>query len=257
MKILDEIIHQQKEYIEQCEFKTKKFIKSISLDNIEVILLSGSVSRGDFMPGKYGGMIDLTVMKTEDSILTASDVFGENENPDIPYHCIRHLGQWFQIAFNEFIDSTDFEMLDESNKYAILESKILHDSNNRFTTVLEKINTGLSMKLNLEKNNGIGYINYLISGYKKDRWISREAYPQLHSNLNTAIQVAIKCLFYNNGKYAPAEDRIFYYSFDLPKTTDNYEKIVTELFKQEIMSFEDYKRREEIFIKLFLPMLRM
>ena len=257
MKTLDNIIHQQKEYIAQCEFKTKRFIDSISLENIEVILLSGSVSRGDFMPGKYGGMIDLTVMKIKGSPLSASDIFGKDEEPEIPYHCVKYLGQGFQISFYEFIDISDFSSFDESKKYALLESKILYQKKNIYTSLLDNINNNLSKKLDMKKNNGIGYINYLLSGYKKNRWISREAYPQLHANLNKAIEVAIKCLFYNNSKYAPAEDRIFYYSYSLAKIDTNYEKIVRELLKQDIISFDDYKRREEIFLKLFLPMLKM
>lgn len=255
MKTLDIIIHEQKEFIEQCIFKTKRFINSLKLDNIAVILLSGSVSRGDYMPGKYGGMIDLTVMMIKGSKLSALDILGKDEEPDIPYHCVSYLGQGFQIAFHELFDVSDFNNFDESKKNALLESKVIYQQNNVYTSLLDNINIDLQKKLEKEKNKGIGYINYLLSGYKKDRWISRNAYPQLHTNLNKAIEIGIKCLFYNNGKYAPSEDRILYYSYSLPKINSSYEKIVRELFKQDIMSFDDYKRREEIFFKLFLPML--
>lgn len=257
MRNLEDIKKQQIKFIEECNFKAKRFIKSICLDDIDVILQSGSVARGDFMPGKLGGMIDLTIMKTKGSNVTATELFGEDEEPEIPYHCVRHLGQWFSIAFHEFIDNFEFEKFDEPKKFAILESKILLDKDDKYSKVLVEINSGLQTKLDTEKNKTIGYINYLLSEYKTSRWISREANPQLHANLNTAIQACLKGIYYNNSKYTPAEDRRFYYSFTLTKIPDNYEKIVSELFKQDIMSYDDYIRRENIFNKLFLPIISM
>ncbi len=254
MKKLSEIKLRQKEFIDQCRVKANNFIDSIECGNLEVILLSGSVARGDFMPGKFGGMIDLTVMKPKDSTVGAEDIFGKDEEPDIPYHCVKYSGEWFQIAFHDFITENDFNRLDESKKFALLESEILWERDGIYSDMMNKIDLG--EKLDSEKKRGIGYINYLISDYKKDRWISREGYPQLHSNLSLAIQVAIRCLFYVNCKYAPAEDRRLYYSYDLTELPSGYSGVIGEIFRQDIYSYKDYTRREKVFIEEFLPFLK-
>ena len=44
----------------------------------------------------------------------------------------------------------------------------------------------IEQQKNLEE--ALGYIHYLISDYKKDRYYRREAFVQMHENLNTAIR---------------------------------------------------------------------
>lgn len=255
MKTLEIIKTDQKDFIQQCELKTKSFLKSLNLKNIEYVLLSGSVSRGDYMPGKYGGMIDLTVVKSKNVNIDASDLFGEDEEPEIPYHCVNYLGQGFQIAIYDYIEISDFNNFNEPQKFAFLESKLLYEKTDLYRKIIKNINTALPNKLKQKKNEGLGYIDYLLSEYKTDRWITREAYPQLHSNLNKAVEIALKCLYYTNGTYSPAEDRILYYCYTIPKNKTNFDKIITELYKQDIISLEDYKRRVKIFNDLLLPMI--
>ena len=51
------------------------------------------------------------------------------------------------------------------------------------------------------------------------------------------------------------EDRALYYSFDLEKLPSKYEKIMEDLYRQEIDSYKDYKRREFIFKKQILDFI--
>lgn len=97
-------------------------------------------------------------------------------------------------------------------------------------------------------NNALGYIHYLISDYKKDRWYRRDAFIQLHENLNTAIRAGIRSLFYLNGFYSPAEDRAIYYSHSLPKLPENYSELILQVCNQNTDSEEDYFRREKLFM---------
>ena len=98
-------------------------------------------------------------------------------------------------------------------------------------------------------NNSLGYIHYLISDYKKDRWYRREAFIQLHENLNTAIRAGLKALFYLNGFYSPAEDRALYYSFSLQNLPYNYEELILQIYNQKSDSEDDYFRREKLFME--------
>ena len=94
----------------------------------------------------------------------------------------------------------------------------------------------------------MGYIHYLLSDYKKDRWYRRDAFIQLHENLNTAIRAGIRALYYLNGFYSPAEDRAIYYSHSLQKLPEKYEELIVQVCNQKTDSEEDYFRREKIFM---------
>jgi len=247
MEKYSSIASKQRSFITNCIGKTNIMINKINKENIDTVLLSGSVARGDYYPGKLGGMIDLTVFKDKSSQITAEDIFGKNEDPDIPFHCINRDGTWFQIVFNDYIDCEEFKKLDESKKSALLESVILFDKNDKYKKELQKINDYSKNEQKQKLNDGVGHINYLLSDYKKDRWQRRYAYSQLHENLNLAIRIVICCLFYINNRYVPAEDRRFYYSLDLEKLPNNYESVLVEINKQDISSESDYKRREKLF----------
>ena len=52
MKSKEVIIEQQKDFIQDIKNKTSEFINSVDKAEIETIILSGSVSRGDFFPAK-------------------------------------------------------------------------------------------------------------------------------------------------------------------------------------------------------------
>jgi len=108
MKTKEVIIEQQKDFIQEMKEKTLAFINSIDKSEIETILLSGSLSRSDFFPqknenGEYKGMIDLIVMRKKGSKVTAEEIFGPDQDPPIPYHCIKIDDVWWAIMFTDFI----------------------------------------------------------------------------------------------------------------------------------------------------------
>lgn len=254
MKPKEVIIDQQKDFIQEMKNKTISFIKSIDKSEIETILLSGSVSRSDFFPrkkenGEYNGMVDLIVMRKNGSQVTAENIFGPDQDPPIPYHCVKFQGVWFEILFTDFIDAEIFSKFEEPRKYSILESQILYDPNNSYKNELEKINQLKNEELPGYLKGTLGYIHYLISDYKKDRWYRREAFIQMHENLNTAIRAGVRALFYINGFYSPAEDRAIYYSHSLKKLPENYAELISKSCNQITDSEEDYFRREKIFME--------
>jgi hypothetical protein len=254
MKTKEAIIEQQKEFIQEMKNKTFALINSIDKSEIETILLSGSVSRADFFPlkkenGEYRGHVDLIVMRKKGSSATAEDIFGPDQDPPIPYHCVKVDGVWYAILFTDFIDTEMFSHFDEPRKFSVMESQILYDPNNSYKNELEKINQFVKEDCKKFLNDSLGYIHYLISDYKKDRWYRREAFIQMHENLNTAIRAGVRALFYLNGFYSPAEDRAIYYSHSLPKLPENYAEIISQACNQNTGSEEDYFRREKIFME--------
>ena len=248
------IIEHQKDFIQGVKDKISDLINKIDKSEIESILLSGSVSRGDFFPrqkenGEYDGMADLIVMRKKGSNISAEDIFGPDLDPPIPYHCIKTGSLWIAILFTDFIDTDNFSHFDEARKFSVLESQILYDPNNSYRRELGRINQFVKGDLQKHFNDSLGYIHYLISNYKKDRWLRREAFVQLHENLNTAIRAGVRALFYLNGFYSPAEDRALYYSYSLPKLPENYAEVISKVCNQNTDSEEDYFRREKVFME--------
>jgi hypothetical protein len=249
---MEQIIKIQRSYNQNLRKEVTEFVAAIPRRDLASILLSGSTARGDFCPGRFGGMIDLTVMVNVGSKVRTSDIFGENEEPEIPYHCVKRGGNWYQIAFHEFIDHRKFQLLDESKKFALLESEVIWENEGCYSREYEIIRKYALVDQNKLKGECLGYISYLLSEYKEDRWFRRDAFVQLHANLNTAIQHALKCLFYMNELYAPAEDRRMYYAFSLPKIPSGFASLMASLHQQQIDSESDYERRKNLFNDQFL-----
>ena len=168
MKDKNQIINQQKEFISELKQKTLDFISKIDKTEIETILLSGSVARGDYFPGKYGGMTDLIIMRKPGSMISPEELLGENQDPGIPYHCVCSEGNWFEILFSDFIDIEKFQMLDEARKSAIMESTVLFDKAGKYGSQSEKIKELTREYCRKELKRNIEYIRYLISDYKKN-----------------------------------------------------------------------------------------
>ena len=103
--------------------------------------------------------------------------------------------------------------------------------------------------LQKNKNN----LNYIIG--KNPKWERRGAICCMHQNLNYAIHLGLKCLYYLNNKYAPADDRLLYYTFELEKLPKNYEKLLEEIAKQKYNSKKDYERRIKLFKEEFIAVL--
>ena len=253
MKSKEAVVEQQKNFVQGLRKRTSDFINSIDKSEIESILLSGSLSRADFFPrkkenGEYDGMVDLIVMRKKGSSIKAEDVFGPDQDPPIPYHCVKIDGTWFAILFTDFIDTDKFAQFEEPRKSSVLESQVLYDPDGSYKNELSRIKLFAKGELQNKLSDSLGYIHYLISDYKKDRWYRRDAFIQLHENLNTAIRAGIRSLFYLNGFYSPAEDRALYYSHSLPELPDNYAELISAACSQDTESEEDYFRREKIFM---------
>jgi predicted nucleotidyltransferase len=248
------MIEKQKEYVQKMRNHSQGFINTIDKSGIETILLSGSVARGDYCPGESGGMIDLIVMKKEGEAVTADEIFGPNQDPYIPFHCVKWNGEWFEILFTGFVDCNKFKEAGEPRKYSIMESKILYDPAGKYKNELKKIQKYAEKDLEDKLKETLGYLKYIIG--KEARWEIREAYPHMHNNLNIAIELGICCLYYLNGKYAPADDRKLYYTYELEKLPRNYDKLLIKLFEQKIDSREDYERRKKLFLEEFTGIMQ-
>ena len=77
MKNLNEMKARQKDFVGHLRGLTEKYVAGLEKEKIQTILLSGSVARGDYFPGKLGGYVDLIVM-TKEPNFDANTVFGKD-----------------------------------------------------------------------------------------------------------------------------------------------------------------------------------
>ncbi len=252
MRTKENIIDSQRDFIAGLKDNIDDFMSHVDKSEIETILLSGSIARGDYFPGEMGGMVDLIVMKKSGSSCTAESVFGKDLEPEIPFHCVKYNEIWYEILFTDCITLDLFMDMEEARKFSILESQILYDPDDSFKDELKIIYPFVRKDLQAKLNDSLGYIYYLLSGYKKDRWYRREAFIQMHENLTTAIRAGIRCLFYINGFYAPADDRAIYYSHSLPDVPKEYGQLMNQILSVTPDSEDDYFRRESIFLEKFV-----
>lgn len=104
-------------------------------------------------------MVDLIVMKKQGSNITAEDIFLD----------LIRIRQFLIIVLKLTIYGLQYYL---------------------------QINQFVQQDLQNNLNGSLGYIHYLISDYKKDRWFRRGAFIQMHENLNTAVRAGVRCLFY-------------------------------------------------------------
>lgn len=259
MKNLNEMKRRQKDFIGHLYALTEKYVSSLEKSKIQTILLSGSVARGDYFPGKFGGYVDLIVM-TKEPNFNKTSVFGKNIEPEIPYHCVetfidgKKIG--FEIDIHPFVSVQEFKTFDEPRKWSILESRILYDENNLFLKELNEIESLKKTELKSYFEKTIFEIEQFIGEYVCDKWLRRAAYVQLHENLNKAIELGIRCLYYINESYAVPDNRLSYYTYSFEKLPKNYGRMMKMLMKQYISSRRDFFRRKELFEKEFLNWLK-
>jgi len=235
--------------------RVDSYVVSVPKDALSAILLSGSVGRGDFYPGRLGGMIDLTVFKKPGSNIAAYELFGENENPEIPFHCVNRNGDWYQIWFSEMLNGEGFRQLVEARKFDLSESILLWQRDMTYSDA-DEVFKGIAAKETMEGyNERLSKIRYLLSEYKVDRWQRRKEPEQLHVNLSAAVDLAIGCLYNLNGKYAPAFDRMAYYSYELEIKPTDYGSLLRALVTVKIGSMRSYRNREQAFKTRFLQFL--
>jgi predicted nucleotidyltransferase len=257
MQFLKDIKFKQKKYLEEQREKINNYIKNklFNIKEIQSVLLSGSVARGTFIPGKFGGAVDLTLLVNDVKKFDKEKHLGKMAE-NIPEYFISDNEIFYQFVFFDEKMLNDFETLSESKKFALLESIIIFDKKNLYQKILnEKINKIKSIEISTFMETAKYYITFLLNDYKIDRWKRRDAFIQLHCNLNKAIEIFIKYLFYKNNQYSPADDRYVYFSFDLKKTPDNYYETLLEIFKINNYTIEDYERRDSLFKEKFLSFI--
>ena len=181
---------------------------------------------------------------------------GKNIEPQVPGHFIQYKDTYYQIKIYDETYLKEITKHNEPEKYAFFESKILFDRKGNKEKAIRKIKNDIVKKeINTKFTENLMYAKYLINDYKVDRWKRRDAIIQLNQNLSKSIELCIKCLYYINGKYCPAEDRALYYSYSLQLKPDDYDHVIEEILLIKNQNIDEYLNREKTFKEKILAFL--
>jgi predicted nucleotidyltransferase len=252
MQLFREIREKQLDQIIACRVIVNDFIGTIDTSKLKLIMLSGSVARGTYIPGEQGGAIDLIIF-TKDKSYDPRSELGRDIEPHIPGHFIRFKDQHFQIKIYDDSYLLNFSNQSEAEKYAFLESEVLFRNDNHMDDLINKIIVEkVPDEITELFRKAYGYSRYLLNDYKVDRWKNRNAVLQLNMNLHHALNQAIRCFFYINKTYYPAEDRALYFSLNLKKIPADLEEIYNKLLLISDDSLGNYLQRENLFKRKIL-----
>jgi predicted nucleotidyltransferase len=87
---LPELIEIQKQDVAALRSMVELLVEEKVRNHVSILgaLLTGSVARGDARIGPFGLMVDLALVVNKKENLDLQTMFGKDEEPDIPFHCV-------------------------------------------------------------------------------------------------------------------------------------------------------------------------
>jgi hypothetical protein len=229
-----ELVSEQRSTVTHLRDEATKYIITKITGNPAIIgaLLTGSIARGDGRISPWGVYIDITLVLREHETIDLDSIFGKNEEPYIPKHCINLFDKvGVAIATIGFQDLLQIRTMPESNIFAMNESMIIADSD----ALLANWKTStFSITDEQKKGRALQHyfrMDYLINDYRMEKWTYREAFVQIAQNFNEATECYLMFLYCINGCFIPRKDWLVYLSYELewkPSTHDtDIQKVYT------------------------------
>src|SRR5690606_20985152 len=180
-------------------------------ENIIGTLLTGSVARKDARIAPLGIMIDLAIIVNSREDINLDVVFGKDEEPFIPYHCITiHEKIGLAIEVIEKSDLFTIRETTESNIYAKLESVILYDPQGILQNWKENSFTVSADEIKTRSLSNYFRFQYLTGEYRIEKWKHRKANIQIAQLFNEACECYCNFLYTINGSFIPRKDWLVY-----------------------------------------------
>jgi len=252
MKRLSVLINEQeKEVVELKETVIKINSEKIAINNsISGALLTGSVARGDARIGSFGIHIDLALVLRKKSDINIEQIFGKDEQPYIPYHCVSITDKvGLAIEIMEENDLWKIREMPEPVIFAKNESIILDDKKG----ILEKwkkecFAISEDQKKQRALNNYFRF-NYLTGDYRLEKWSYREAWIQIAQNFNEANECYCNFLYCINGMFIPRKDWLTYLTYEMEIKPDEHEEFIIKMYESQIND-EYIKDKNRIYQKV-------
>ena len=233
MKYFSELIREQQNEVLDLT-NIARSITSEKLDaipKIEGVLLTGSVARGDARVGPYGVMIDLALVVENKSDINLDEIFGKDEEPQIPYHCVTVEGNiGLQIEVIEKDRLFKIREKPESAIFAMNESIILSDRRSVLTKWKRECFIITDAQIKSRALNNYYRFCYLTGEYRIEKWMYREAYIQLAQIFNEAAECYCNFLYCINRMFVPRKDWLAYLTFELADKPEKHNFYMERLY---------------------------
>jgi predicted nucleotidyltransferase len=198
-------------------------------------LLTGSVARGDARIGPFGIMIDLTIIVASKHDINLDVLFGTDEEPFIPYHCVSIQDKiGLAIKVLEEGELAKIRELDEPSIFALNESEILDDKKG----ILKKWKRESFEITEAQKKertlNQYFRFNYMTNAYRFEKWSYRKAWTQIAQNFNEANECYCNFLYCINNMFIPRKDWLTYLTFELENKPQHHQIYMQKLYETEL-----------------------
>lgn len=215
------------------------------------VILTGSVARGDARIGPFGVLIDLLLVLPPQGQVELNDLFGEDAEPDLPFHCVRlneRVGLQIQVA--TLPELRDAAQRADAAAFALSEAEVLVDP----TGVLQELCSSLSRvpetELESAAMEAFFRFDYLVNDYRYEKWSHREAWTQIAQNMNEATECYCRFLYALNGSRTPRRDWLAYLTYELPVTPATHARIMERLYSSEL-SPESLRHKRAVYMELY------
>ncbi len=216
----------------------RKMVESVVEEKIKTesriigALLTGSVARGDARIGPFGIMIDLALVVDKAEDLNLETIFGKDEEPEIPFHCVT-LKDTIGLAIEVLTldDLYKIRQKQESQIFAKNESMILYDKNELLKKWKEQAFVIDDNQLRQRALQHFFRFGYLTGDYRLEKWKFRKAYTQINQNFNEASECYCSFLYCINRKFIPRKDWLTYLTYELQIKPTDHETFMAGIYE--------------------------
>ena len=232
MKTLQEMKDEHKQEVAEYRLFVNQTVRERLEPRKSVIgaMVSGSVARGDARRGAFGLAIDLVVVVENRKDIDLDKVFGLNEEPDIPYHCVTIDKQGMQIELTTMEELNNIRSRRESAVFAKWESDIVLDPSGQLRVWK---NTAFIITDDQERDRALDQFfrfGYCSGDYRFEKWAYRGAWTQLAQIANEATECYCNFLFCINGWFIPRKDWLVYFTYELPVKCPEHDSAIDRLY---------------------------
>ncbi|MBN1412939.1 MAG: hypothetical protein JW969_19010 [Spirochaetales bacterium] len=237
MKQFNKIINEQKEEIARFRVIVDEVIAEKVTPNAKILgaLLTGSVARGDARVGPFGIFIDIAIILKNKSDIDMEQIFGKDEEPFIPYHCISVKNKT-GIAM-EVIEEDELWKIREQPEPVIFarnESIILNDKTGSLQKWKNECFVITEDQIKQRALNNYFRYDYLTGEYRLEKWEHREAWVQIAQNYNEANECYCNFLYCINGLFIPRKDWLAYLTYEMKIKPEEHESCMNKMYENRL-----------------------
>ena len=252
MKYFKDLVKEQEAEVSML----KKIIDTINTEKIvphkKILgaLLTGSVARGDARKGPFGIMIDVSVVVKNKADISLEEVFGKDEEPHIPFHCVPIKDDiWIAVKIIEEKDLWKIRSEGESTIFAMNESVILDDKKGILKKWKDEYFIITPEQSKERAKNQYYRFCYVTGDYRFEKWSYREAWVQCAQNFNEANECYCSFLYCINSMFIPRKDWLTYLTYEMEIKPEKHEEYMNTMYTTNLTKdslCEKFKVYEEI-----------